>query len=297
MNIIKQNMNRFFQSAILMGSLLVLGSACDEKIPWDVDPEQRRIIVEGRITDELKQHEILLRISNDFFDPERPSIVEGAEITVSDGTNTYAFSDTGNGRYESVDAFAGQVGSTYDLNINLESPIGDRTNYTATTTMRANLTLDSLAVYKEEIDDVFGEYDEDSTYFFSFYGLEPEGTGDHYLCELWRNGENYTDPINLVVIFEDDFIDGIEFEEFELFISADFEDIDVFGPGDEATLRIYSIERQYYDFLNAFFEQEDAGDPFGFSSPPANVDGNISGTGLGYFYAASVAEASRILEE
>lgn len=275
--------------------LLMAGWAtlsCDEKIRWDVDPEQKRIIVEGRITDELKQHDLLLRISNDFFDPENPSVVVGAQVSVTDGTNSYTYEEVSSGLYQSTEAFTGQVGITYELTIELEAPIGDQTRYTAVTTMQPNLTLDSLAVYRDELDDIFDEYDEDSTYFFSFFGLEPEGTGDHYLCELWRNGENYTDPINQVVIFEDDWIDGIEFEAFELFISADFDAQEEFQPGDQATLKIYAIEKQYFDFLNAFFAQEEGGDPFGFSSPPANVDGNISGTGLGYFYAASVVASS-----
>lgn len=286
------SLRHFIASAMILLSV----ASCDERIPWDVDPEQRRIIVEGRITDELKQHEVTLRVSNDIFDPNRPSVVEGAELTVFDGTYTYTFADLGNGRYQSREIFAGEVGRTYELNINLEQPIGELTNYTASSTMQANLTLDSLSAAREELDDFFNEYDGDSTYFFRFFGQEPEGKGDHYLCELWRNGENYTDPINQVVIFEDDFIDGIEFEDFDIFIAADF-DQDDFEAGDEVVLRIYSIEKQYYDFLTAFFNQEDSGDPFGFSSPPANVDGNISGTGLGYFYAASMATARTVLED
>lgn len=291
-----KNMHSLLRYFIFSATLVVLMASCDERIPWDVDPEQRRIIVEGRITDELKQHEVTLRVSNDIFDPDRPAVVEGAELTVFDGTYTYTFEDLGSGRYQSREIFAGEIGRTYELTINLEQPIGELTNYTASSTMRPNLTLDSLSAAREELDDFFDEYDGDSTYFFRFFGQEPEGKGHHYLCELWRNGENYTDPINQVVIFEDDFIDGIEFEDFDIFIAADF-DQDDFEVGDEVVLRIYSIEKEYYDFLTAFFNQEDSGDPFGFSSPPANVDGNISGTGLGYFYAASMATARTVLED
>lgn len=276
---------------------LLISTSCDERIPWDVDPEQRRIIVEGRITDELKQHEILLRVSNDFFDPENPSYVTGAEITVTDGSNTYSFAEDETGRYLSEETFAGEVGHTYELNIELATPIGDQARYTASSLMKRNLSLDSLSAPKEEIDELFTEESEDSTYYFRFFGQEPEGTGDHYLCELWRNDENYTDPIYNVVIFEDDFIDGIEFDDFDLFAAIDFDQEEAFGTGDVATLRIYSIEEQYYNFLIAFLNQEEGGDPFGFSSPPANVDGNISGTGLGYFYAASMASASTVLED
>lgn len=276
---------------------LLISTSCDERIPWDVDPEQRRIIVEGRITDELKQHEILLRVSNDFFDPENPSYVTGAEITVTDGSNTYSFAEDETGRYLSQEIFAGEVGHTYELNIELATPIGDQTRYTASSLMKRNLSLDSLSAPKEKIDELFTEESEDSTYYFRFFGQEPEGTGDHYLCELWRNGENYTDPIYNVVIFEDDFIDGIEFDDFDLFAAIDFDQEEAFSKGDIATLRIYSIEARYYNFLIAFFNQEEGGDPFGFSSPPANVDGNISGTGLGYFYASSMTSASTVLED
>ncbi len=295
------NFNRKISKSVIKAVALVLAAglfclSCDERIPWDVDPEQRRIIVEGRITDELKQHEVLLRVSNDFFDPENPSFVTGAEITVTDGSITYTFTEGENGRYISREIFAGEIGHTYELNIELANPIGNQTRYTASSFMKRNLSLDSLRATKEEIDELFTEETEDSTYYFRFFGQEPEGTGDHYLCELWRNGENYTNPINQIVIFEDDFIDGIAFEDFELFVALDFDRND-FEEGDEVVLRIFSIEKQYFDFLNAFFSQEDTGDPFGFSSPPANVDGNISGTGLGYFYAASMTSAQTILEK
>ncbi|MFT4849732.1 MAG: hypothetical protein ACI83B_002278 [Sediminicola sp.] len=96
-------------------ALLALIVSCVEEIPIESDGFEKAIVIEGSITNELKQHQI--KLSQVFeIDSIGPNPLSGATVKVT-GTTEYFFEETEPGNYVSVDSFAAQTGINYQLYI------------------------------------------------------------------------------------------------------------------------------------------------------------------------------------
>ena len=92
-------------------------NSCVEPFEADDLGYERLLVVEGIITDELKQHEVLLSYTTPL-DTVLMIQETGAMVQVTTSDNrTYSFSETSPGVYRSQDAFAAQAGTTYQLEI------------------------------------------------------------------------------------------------------------------------------------------------------------------------------------
>lgn len=262
--------------------LLLLGSfACEEKIDWPVDSDEIRLVVEGRVTNEFKVHQIKLTQTSDYFNPSDPVAVEGATLTVFDGDNVIAFAENSPGIYESV-PFAGVVGKTYQLSIQLVSPLAGETDFSASSTMMAPPVLDSLSAINIFDENVFE--DEPSRYTsLSFWGTGNLQLENAYLMEVYQNDQLETDTIDEVIVFTDEFLNE-EFEDFE-FHAIDEPQAE---EKDSITLFMHTVESEFADFYDQLVTESEPRDPFGLSSPPANVITNVSGGALGYFYVSAL---------
>lgn len=263
--------------------IFILGTfACEETIDWPVDSDEIRLVVEGRITNEFKVHRITLTETADYFNPAAPVPVEGATVNVSDGTTTIVYTENSPGVYESA-PFAGVVGRTYNLSIELQSSLAQETSFSASSTMMAPPILDSLSAIN-----VIEQDDAQTSGFYRYTRLAFWGTGNleldnAYLMEVFVNDQLETDTINEAVVFNDEFLDE-EFENFEFYaIDEPFASKD-----DSITLVMHTVENEFAEFHEQIITESEPRDPFGLSSPPANVSTNLSGGALGYFYASSV---------
>lgn len=103
---------------ILMGTCLLMLS-CDEQINWDLHyQEEDLIVVEGKISSELRQHEI--KLSRPIYEMNgSPEPVSGALLDIFDGTNQYTLSeDPGRpGIYRTDSLFAAIPRQYYQLRI------------------------------------------------------------------------------------------------------------------------------------------------------------------------------------
>jgi len=262
--------------------IFLLGSfACEETIDWPVDADEIRLVVEGRVTNEFKVHQIKLTETSDYFNPAEPTPVVGATVSVSDGSNTISFSENSPGIYESA-PFAGTVGSTYTLSIQLTAPLAGQTSFSASSTMLAPPVLDSLSAVN-----VFDEnaFDDEPTLYtlLSFWGTGILDLDNGYLMEVYQNDLLETDSIDEVVVFNDEFLN-------EEFVDFEFHAIDepLANEGDSITLVMHTVENEFVDFHAQLLTESEPRDPFGLSSPPANVSTNLSGSALGYFYVSAV---------
>lgn len=266
-------------SIIFLFALLILG--CEETIDWPVESDEVRLAVEGRITNELKVHQIRLTQTADYFNPAAPVPVTGATISVTDGSNTIAFAENESGTYESA-PFAGEVGRTYNLSIILASSLAGETEFSASSTMLIPPSLDSLSA-ENDIDE---EDEEDEPYIYTrlaFWGLGNVEQENGYLMEVYVNDLLETDTLSEVVTFKDDFF-AEEFQDFEFYAI----DEPSAAKDDSITLIMHTVENAFVDFHSQLLTESEPRDPFGLSSPPANVSTNISGSALGYFYVSSV---------
>ncbi|WP_190809452.1 DUF4249 domain-containing protein [Flagellimonas sp. S3867] len=97
--------------------VVVLLYGCTEPLFIDVSGSDSVLVVDATITNELKNHEILLSRSSQS-DTEEPIPERSANLSVEvDNQQTYTFTEIAPGRYKSDMAFAAQSNNAYELRI------------------------------------------------------------------------------------------------------------------------------------------------------------------------------------
>jgi hypothetical protein len=242
----------------LLAVVLIWG--CEEPIELDVDQTPPQCVIEGLITDELKDHYIKISTSTDFYSDSEPPRVSGASVRVSDDRQqAYVFieNETEPGLYTA--RFQGEVGRTYSMQVVL--PTGE--TFTASDQMYPVASVDSLT----------------------------QETTDYYLFKFYRNDtlQNFDSETGL--FYADDeliggYIYGLEAPAY-------------FRQGDVATFDWYRISREaylfYYDLDNTL-----NGDGGMFGPSPTNPRTNIRGEGaegFGLFQVSAVTRASIVVGE
>lgn len=263
-------------------------SDMEEEINWNIDRSPDMIVVESIITNELKQHCVQLTLSGDYYDSRQARPVTNAQVTVSEGENSFTFTESESqpGFYFSDEPFAAEPLKTYMLNINLDQQINGLTSYIAESTMPNGIEIDSarfslyeMPEFEMEDDD---EEEKDTTILeVYFFGQEPVEKGNYYLIKTFRNDIPLEETAKEYHIYSDETWNG-EYAVSKIFVTN-------LVPDDMLTFRIYSIERGFYKFLEGILNSESTGGMGSVTGPPANAVGNID-KGLGYFGAAFVSQ-------
>lgn len=274
---------------ILFALVGIIFVACEDAIDWEVDSDQIKLVAEGRITNEFTNHQVKLTETASYFSSASPRMVEGAQVVVRDGESVFTYQELQPGIYTSINAFVGVVGKTYTIDIELYSPLGESSVFSASSQMLPPMILDSLFNKKEATFGDTGDVSEDSLYLLGFYAQEVVGIENGYFFDVFVNDFKETDNVVNLGIFNDEFLEDDYLEDFLIY------EVEVGNPSDSITMVLYSVEREYVRFLNALVVEIEGAEPLGFSGPPANVVGNLTNGGLGYFYAASVDTAYTVL--
>ncbi|GAB4252226.1 MAG: hypothetical protein Kow0079_06860 [Vicingaceae bacterium] len=259
-------------------------SSCTEEIDFDLNTkENNRLVVEGKITDQQKAHQIKLTRTTSYYYTESPPLETGAVVTITDGTNTYTLNETSPGIYETAPTVKGEINKTYTLNITTQN--GEE--YSATATMFRTAPIDTILV--EKVDYVGDRGVLYKGYELQHFGPEPVGVGDYYLWDVYLNGQKLTDTISFskLTFVSDEFVDGNYIVKFGVYVI----DEKYINPGDtvDVTVELRSISKDYYNFLIDIWEETEAQQGL-FSGPPANVCTNVTNGGLGFFEASAVTE-------
>ncbi len=258
---------------IILFLVTFLFSACTEEIEIDLDSSYERIVIDGSISNEYKQHEVKIRKSADYFSNQPASPVENAEVSISNGEERFILEEAAPGIYK-TDSLSGEIGKTYTLLIEIEGE-----EYTAQSKIHTIPPTDSIA---------FSINTWDTSYVdIKLYALEPATPDNHYLWMVYKNGQLATDTLDELSFSDDVLVNGNYIWGMEVqYIQAEV--------GDTITLETQSIPPGYYDYiLNLLGETVWRGGPF--DAPPANVPGNISNDALGYFRAYAVEQETRII--
>jgi hypothetical protein len=102
-----------YRKTLILLALIALIVSCVEEIPIESDGFEKAIVIEGVITNEIKQHQI--KLSQTFsIETADPNPLSGAVVKVS-GNNEYIFEETEPGIYISRESFAAQPGINYQL--------------------------------------------------------------------------------------------------------------------------------------------------------------------------------------
>ena len=300
-------------SLILMTAL----AACEKDITIDLPEYEPKIVVEGRIEQNLPPF-VFLTNSQEFFGTSdllafQNSFVTGATVIVSNGAVTDTLLeicsqslpsglDTLVAQYLGIPlnqlqtvnicgyvsinpALIGQTGTTYDLTIKYEDD-----TYTSRTRIPESVALDSVW---------FDVQPGNNPYGFSWATLsDPVSAGNGYRWFARRlnrdsNGElkdpNFLAPFGSA--FDDKFFNGLTFDfGYDRPSSEGDEGNDRGGyykVGDTIAIKFCTIEKPIVDYLTAAETQAaNAGSPF---AAPANNPTNITGGALGLWAGYGVS--------
>ena len=293
---------------ILIISLLFV--SCTKEIEIDIPGYEEQLVVDGRIETGQPPF-ILLSKSKDIYAPTdinsfMNSFVTGAIITISNGTTIVQLTEMCTDNlppgseeyvanllgvsvanlsnyticgYTSLDQnIWGEIGKTYDLNIQLEGK-----TYTSSTTIVPPTPLDA----------VFWKPDGDLTTHGYFWATvsDPPGQYDAYKWEIKRiNLGTDNQPLDATFIepfgpvSDDKFFDGITFDFFIENPGAHEDEIEpehrgLYPLGDTVVIKFSKMDKAVYEFMEKKYTQlATAGNPF---ATPTNIPNNITGGALG----------------
>jgi hypothetical protein len=247
----------------------------------------KNLVVEGSITTDTLSHKVILSYTGDFFEKPEKEMATGAKVTISDGNITYLLHEDRDGVYITDDTVHGEIGKTYTLNIVL----ADSSIYSASDFLNPCTDFDSISQSANYNSDPTGT---ENLYGYDvlFFGKEPEPAGDYYLFLVYKDNVLYSDTITEVTFSDDQFINGIYISDTKVY---SIREIDLQDDPALITLEMLSVNRQYYEFMSALMlETVWKGSPW--DGPPANVPGNITNGGRGYFRASDVKRRSRVFK-
>lgn len=270
--------NRF---SILLFFTAMIFSSCEEVVDIDLDDVEPALVVEALVSDDPeKTPYVKLTLSTTYFDNVEPEAIENALVVLTEDESVVdTLNEQEPGYYIAQKINVGKVNATYDLFIQTT----DGTIYQASGKIDPVAPLDSLSVnYREETP---FSYDDDG-YYVTINFQEPGSTSDFYRLFFYLGGEQY-DPEELIYANDElangQYISNIEFSDFVVF------------PGDTVNVEMHSISEEYYDFLSAVDENQNAGDLF--DTPPSNVEGNVSNGAFGFFATSAITQKTVIIQE
>lgn len=266
-------------------------TACTERIALTLDPNYARLVVDGGISDDTGAYGVALTKTADYFFNEPAPRVVNAVVWISDGSDEYRLHETEpgiSGFYQTGPSFAGEIGKTYTLNIELPENIDNRTQYSSSCKMISVARLDSIAVNFQP------DWGKEGFWEIKLWAQDPGDEVNYYMFHYYRNDTLMTDSIWKVSISDDRYFNGNYIRGVTAVYINNAHGWETLRAGDRVTLQMSGITKEYYNFIS---EVQEAGYniPF-FSGPPANVVGNISDGAVGFFSAYSDSWGSTIVK-
>jgi len=269
---------------------IFLAAGCTEKVDVKLDDTYTRLVVDGNIETDTGAYSVTLTRSANYFYNEPAQKVVNAILELTNGDTTFILHETEEGKsgvYNTDSTFSGTIGKTYTLTISLPEVIGGTDTYTSSCALRQVAHLDSIkAIFHPD-------WGKEGFWTVKLWAQEPGDETNYYLFNLYRNGKLLTDTINKKVISDDAFYNGSYMNGVDAVYLNHAHKWETIFPGDTITLQMSGITKEYHGFI-AQVQQAGFTIPF-FSGPPANVQGNISDGGIGFFAAFSNSYASTIV--
>jgi hypothetical protein len=264
----------------LAGIFLLLGS-CTEKIDWNLDyQEEEAIVVEGKLTDEAKQHEV--RLSRPVYEINgTPEPISGAVVEINDGRMLHPLQEDPAlpGTYLTGSGFAGEVNRGYQLRIGT----GNR-RYTAIAFMHDVTPFQFMRLLKvQEEPPLYEAYISDSN----------DGPSIVKMALDWSHVPGYeTLPYeeNHAVIYHY----TLNSVDVNRIFSPEREHV-YFPAGTIVYREKESVSREYAEFLRGMLSETDWRGGV-FDVLPGNARTNLSEGALGYFTAAAVIRDTVVVQ-
>jgi hypothetical protein len=276
---------------LIILAVAFLATSCTEKINLKLDSTYTRLVVDGHIKSDSMAYYINLTKTSDYFSNTPSPRMVNATVSLSDGTSTFPLTETVPGQsgiYNTDPKFAGTIGKNYTLHITLPEVIAGTTEYTASSQLIGVTKLDSIkSVFRTDIG-------KEGVWQVKIYAQDPPGTKNYYMLNLYRNNILWSDTITKVSVSDNQFFAGNYIDGADVFHINNSHKWETLYPGDTIMVELSAITKEYYDFINQV-KQAGFSIPF-FTGPPANVQGNVSNQGVGFFAAYSSSFAKTVVK-
>jgi len=276
---------------LIIPLIALVVASCTEKINLKLDTTYTRLVVDGHIKSDTGNYFINLTKTSDYFANAPSPRMVSATVSLTDGTNTFPLTETVPGQsgiYQTGSKFAGAIGKDYTLNILLPEVIAGTTTYTSSCKLLQVTKLDSIKVVFNSSEGKDGHWEVD------IYAKDPPGSKNYYMLNLYRNSQLWSDTINKVAIFDNEFFYGKYITGATAFRINNSNIWETLYAGDTIMVELSAITQEYYNFISQV-KQVGFSIPF-FSGPPANVTGNVSNNGVGFFAAYSSSYAKTVVK-
>ena len=261
-----------FRRYIFITAACLLIGGCDEHVDWDLQyQEADLIVVEGKISNELKKHEV--RLTRPLYEMNgTPEPVSGALVEIFDGRVVYSFSEASDhpGVYLSDSLFAAVLNQNYQLRIAHENK-----RISAVTIMREVGSFQDMVAYPVQSDPPLLEAYISDSQEPSIVRLELD----------WSHlpaYEDLPDSATHAVIYHYT-LNGVDVNE----IFKPSQEHVRFPPGTNVFREKESVNPWYGEFLRGILSETDWRGGM-FDVLPGNARTNMEGEAIGFFTAADV---------
>lgn len=272
--------------------MIIIISACTEKINLELDETYTRVVVDGYIKSDTQEYRIVLTKTSDYFSNSPSPRIVSAEVTLTDGSDVITLTETEpgvSGIYVTGKDFAGKTGANYTLDVKLPEEIAGTKDYSATCRLTPVTRLDSIQTKFEP------DWGKEGFWTVKLFAQDPPGQKNYYMLNLYRNGELWSDTITKVAISDDQFFEGNYIDGLDVFYIDNSRKYQTLQEGDTIVLELNGITKEYYDFISQV-QISGFNIPF-FTGPPANVIGNVTNGGVGFFAAYSGSSSTTIVKK
>ena len=294
--------NSIFLSALICLTLAVLWGCSEEVDVHTRSMDRSYLVVEAMLTDRADSPQtVLLTESIDYFKKEKPPVVSGAEVSVSDGKETYHYTESpsGSGCYVGPEGFHGTPGNTYTLSIG--AVVGGKKNH-----YEAVSTMEEPGFEVKAVDYMYlgaTNPQADSLWTVAIWGQDDPRTSFYYVSARLNDAAF---PLGLSLVMDDKYFNGQKVVCFPITTLYQTEATrkqygdcgKYLETGDVFTLNVYSVPKEYYSFYTGFLSSSIGSAMPMLQSQPANCPTNvIGGDAVGFFVACSSSSASVTIDD
>lgn len=251
---------------------LFLLSSCVEKVDWPIQTvNDTSIVVEGLLTNELKQHSVKLSLPTTELN-QMPQAISGAIISIASNDTSFTLIETplGSGIYIS-DSLKGEVDKLYTLSVSYHNRL-----YTAQTIIEEVSSLTPITYYMNS-DSIF-YYDWKMDIFFS----------ENAMYELffdWSTVAEY-DSLEYDQNHFLGYVYTLKTIDVNQIFAAQKENV-YFPAGTTIIEKKYSLSQEHADYIRALLS-ETAWNGNVFEASPANLPTNLSNGAIGFWGGCAV---------
>jgi len=278
---------RYKHIIMLCSVLMIFHTSCTERIDIELNDSYTRLVVDGVFTTDTMAHTVKLTKTSSYYYNLPAPTVSGAKVSITDGKVIYDLTETSPGIYRTESSAFGINGHTYTLNIKLASPVGNFSEYSASSTIFPVTALDSINLQFHE------DWSEYGIWEIKCYVLEPPTT-DFYRFLVSKNKTLLTDTLNEWFVSDDKFYNGNYTNGLPVGYLDQGTADEAVVPGDTVGIELNGIGKDYFNFISSAQIELFGSNPL-FSGPPANITGNINNGGFGFFAAYSVTRSQTIV--